>query len=77
MPETVPKPAVTAAGNVPAMLSRVKRPEKLTTVPPVAAEMNLRKYALATLAPSPAVRGTVMEFPWVKSPVETSVASWI
>ncbi len=44
------------------------------TVPPVAADMNLRKYALAVLAPSPAVRAMVIEFPVVKLPVVTSVA---
>lgn len=46
-------------------------------VPPVAAEMNFRKYALAVDPPNPAVKGTVTVFPSAKSPVVTSVASWI
>jgi len=77
VPDTVANPCVTAAGNVPLMLLRVKRSEKLTTVPPVAAEMNFRKYALAMLAPRPAVSGTVMELPVVNEPVVTNVAKGI
>jgi hypothetical protein len=73
VPETVLRPTVTEAGNVPVMLLNEKRSEKLMTVPPVAAEMNFRKYALVTSAPRPGVRAMVMEFPVVKDPVVTSV----
>ena len=74
---TVFKPAVTAAGNVPVMPVREKRSEKLMTVPPVAAEMNFKKYAFCTFAPRPVVRVTETELPSAKSPVVTRVASCI
>ena len=75
VPVTDLRPVVTAAGNVPVMDVSEKRLEKLTTVPPVAAEMNLRKYAFCTLPPMPAVNVAVTELPFLKSPVVTSVAS--
>lgn len=45
VPETVASPSVTAAGKVPVMPDKVNRSEKLMTLPPVAAEMNFKKYA--------------------------------
>ena len=58
------------------MLEREKRLEKVTTEPPVAAEIILIKYAFSTLAPRPLVIGTSTLLPSVlKSPVATRVAS--
>jgi hypothetical protein len=76
VPETVFKPAMTAAGKTPVIPLIEKRSEKFMTEPPVAAEIILRKYALSTLAPRPDVMVPVTEFPCVKSPVVTSVVSW-
>ena len=77
VPETLFRPVTTEAGNTPVCPGKLNRSEKLTTVPPVAAEIIMRKYAFAVLPPiDEDDRVTVTELPVVKSPVVTRVASW-
>ena len=64
---------LTTDGKVPFMSVSEKRSEKLTTVPPLIADTNLRKYAFRTLAPSPGDSDAKALLPSVKSPEATRV----
>lgn len=77
VPDTDLRPVSTTGGKTPVMLVRLKRGEKLVTVPPVAADMTLMKYAFAVSAPNPGVMVTEIELPSLKSPCCSSVDSWI